>query len=72
MVRVEVPSLKVPTVTATLPEELTAAVVSVSVGVPAVWLKPTQLTVAAFRLTAAVPLKTIGPLRFTVPAALMV
>ena len=44
MVRVEVPSTKVPAVTATLPEEVMAAVLALIV--PPLWVRPTQLTVA--------------------------
>ena len=46
MVNVEVPRLKVPAVTDTLPLEVMAEVSALIV--PPVWVKPTQLTAAAF------------------------
>ncbi len=60
MVKLDIPWLKVPAVTATLPLEVIAAK-SASI-VPPVWLMPTQFTVAVFsvkvpRLTSTAPLK---------------
>ena len=66
----EVPSLKVPSVTATFPLEVMSAVLALIV--PPVCVSPTHVTVAVSKVTTAVPLTLMAPLRVTVPAPVMV